>query len=276
MMMNVHIIFSKNTTTTDITSITMQMLNAVYQSSDVKSKSNCKKRQTYKFEFHNAIGPQITPTTTRVSRYSPMATDLATLATSSIVNPFAPPHSQLTSKLSGMSDQSAAALMAAGAASILPALTHNASLKTAFIEGTGVGSGTSGGFGAIRAGGSGNSGGSGRGSCYITPTALDHHAHRLAAAAAAGNLSGWCLFVYNLAPEVEENVIWKLFGPFGAVQQVNLVKDVQTNKCRGFAFVTMSDYNQALMAIQSLNGYTLANRVLQVSFKTSKVRKTAP
>lgn len=87
-------------------------------------------------------------------------------------------------------------------------------------------------------------------------------------------MSGWCLFVYNLAPEVEESVIWKLFGPFGAVQQVNLVKDVQTNKCRGFAFVTMSDYNQALMAIQSLNGYTLANRVLQVSFKTSKVRKT--
>lgn len=109
---------------------------------------------------------------------------------------------------------------------------------------------------------------------FVTPTALDQHAHRLAAA--AGHLSGWCLFVYNLAPEIEESVIWKLFGPFGAVQQVNLVKDAQTNKCRGFAFVTMSDYNQALMAIQSLNGYTLADRVLQVSFKTSKVRKTMP
>lgn len=104
--------------------------------------------------------------------------------------------------------------------------------------------------------------------------AFDGHAHRLAAA--SGHLSGWCLFVYNLAPEVEENVVWKLFGPFGAVQSVNLVKDAQTNKCKGFAFVTMSDYNQALMAVQSLNGCTLANRVLQVSFKTSKVRKTMP
>lgn len=101
---------------------------------------------------------------------------------------------------------------------------------------------------------------------------LDQHAQRLAAA--GGHSSGWCLFVYNLAPEIEENVIWKLFGPFGAIQQVNLVKDGQTNKCKGFAFVTMSDYNQALMAIQSLNGCTLANRVLQVSFKTNKVRKT--
>lgn len=29
------------------------------------------------------------------------------------------------------------------------------------------------------------------------------------------NGSGWCIFVYNLAPETEENVLWQLFGPFG-------------------------------------------------------------
>ncbi|CAB4059872.1 ELAVL2_3_4 [Lepeophtheirus salmonis] len=28
------------------------------------------------------------------------------------------------------------------------------------------------------------------------------------------NGSGWCIFVYNLAPETEENVLWQLFGPF--------------------------------------------------------------
>jgi RNA recognition motif-containing protein len=32
------------------------------------------------------------------------------------------------------------------------------------------------------------------------------------------NGSGWCIFVYNLAPETEENILWQLFGPFGAVQ----------------------------------------------------------
>lgn len=170
-----------------------------------------------------------------------MASDLA-LATSSLVNPFAPPHSQLASQLGGLGNQSAAAHLA-----VLEAT------KSSFVmDATSRGASSS--------------------SSFATPSALDQHAHRLAAA--SGHLSGWCLFVYNLAPEVEENVIWKLFGPFGAVQQVNLVKDAQTNKCRGFAFVTMSDYDQALMAIQSLNGYTLANRVLQVSFKTSKVRKT--
>lgn len=36
------------------------------------------------------------------------------------------------------------------------------------------------------------------------------------------NSSGWCIFVYNLAQETEENVLWQLFGPFGAVQSVKV------------------------------------------------------
>ncbi|EFX86374.1 hypothetical protein DAPPUDRAFT_98025 [Daphnia pulex] len=93
-----------------------------------------------------------------------------------------------------------------------------------------------------------------------------------AAAAAAGAAipgTGWCIFVYNLAPDTEESVLWQLFGPFGAVQSVKVIRDLQTNKCKGFGFVTMTNYDEALVAIQSLNGYTLGNRVLQVSFKTA-------
>merc|ERR550525_126233 len=86
----------------------------------------------------------------------------------------------------------------------------------------------------------------------------------------ATNGSGWCIFVYNLAPETEENILWQLFGPFGAVQNVKVIRDLQTNKCKGFGFVTMTNYDECLVAIQSLNGYTLGNRVLQVSFKTNK------
>jgi ELAV like protein 2/3/4 len=85
------------------------------------------------------------------------------------------------------------------------------------------------------------------------------------------NGSGWCIFVYNLAPETEENILWQLFGPFGAVQNVKVIRDLQTNKCKGFGFVTMTNYDECLVAIQSLNGYTLGNRVLQVSFKTNNV-----
>jgi len=85
----------------------------------------------------------------------------------------------------------------------------------------------------------------------------------------AVNGAGWCIFVYNLAPDTEESILWQLFGPFGAVQSVKVIMDLQTNKCKGFGFVTMTNYDEALVAIQSLNGYALGNRVLQVSFKTN-------
>ncbi|XP_055385879.1 ELAV-like protein 3 isoform X2 [Condylostylus longicornis] len=94
------------------------------------------------------------------------------------------------------------------------------------------------------------------------------------AAAAIGGGSCWCIFVYNLAPETEDNVLWQLFGPFGAVQSVKVIRDLQSSKCKGFGFVTMTNYDEAAIAIQSLNGYTLGNRVLQVSFKTNKTKQT--
>ena len=43
----------------------------------------------------------------------------------------------------------------------------------------------------------------------------------------------------------------------------------------GFGFVTMTNYDEAVAAIQSLNGYTLGNRVLQVSFKTNNTKTKA-
>ena len=80
---------------------------------------------------------------------------------------------------------------------------------------------------------------------------------------------GWCLFVYNLCPEIEENALWHLFGPFGAVQSVKIIRDFHTQKCKGFGFVTMSSYENAMIAVNSLNGILLSNRVLQVSFKSN-------
>ncbi|GFS93867.1 ELAV-like protein 4 [Trichonephila clavipes] len=108
-------------------------------------------------------------------------------------------------------------------------------------------------------------------SSRYSPLAGDLLANPLLAGNAM-NGSGWCIFVYNLAPDTEENLLWQLFGPFGAVQSVKVIRDLQTNKCKGFGFVTMTNYDEALVAIQSLNGYTLGNRVLQVSFKTNKCK----
>ncbi|KAL0831343.1 hypothetical protein ABMA28_002172 [Loxostege sticticalis] len=82
--------------------------------------------------------------------------------------------------------------------------------------------------------------------------------------------STWSIYIYNIAPEVEELTLWQLFGPYGAIVSVKIIKDHQTNKSKGFGFVTMRNYDQAAMAIQALNGYVLHGQPLSVSFKTQK------
>lgn len=84
---------------------------------------------------------------------------------------------------------------------------------------------------------------------------------------------GWTLFVYNLPPETDDRTLWQLFGPFGAVLSVKVINDFETQKCKGFGFVTMAEYQEAVMAITRLNGFTIGDRTLQVSFKTHALRK---
>lgn len=80
----------------------------------------------------------------------------------------------------------------------------------------------------------------------------------------------WAIYVYNLATDVEELTLWQLFGPYGAIVSVRIIRDHQSNKSRGFGFVTMRNFDQAALAIQELNGYSLMGQPLSVSFKTHK------
>ncbi|EYC28588.1 hypothetical protein Y032_0007g3301 [Ancylostoma ceylanicum] len=86
----------------------------------------------------------------------------------------------------------------------------------------------------------------------------------LAPAAAATEPAGFCLFAYNLSPDTEDSLLWQLFGPFGAVLSVKVIRDFATTKCKGYAFVTMMNYADACNAIAALNGTQIAGRSLQV------------
>ncbi|XP_045451744.1 ELAV-like protein 1 [Melitaea cinxia] len=78
------------------------------------------------------------------------------------------------------------------------------------------------------------------------------------------------VYVYNIGEDTEELALWQLFGPYGAIDSIKVIKDPETKKNKGFAFVNMREYDEAAMAIQTLNGYTLNGQVLSVSFKTQK------
>eukprot|EP01098_Paradermamoeba_levis_P000660 TRINITY_DN1074_c0_g1_i4.p1 TRINITY_DN1074_c0_g1~~TRINITY_DN1074_c0_g1_i4.p1 ORF type:complete len:340 (-),score=85.31 TRINITY_DN1074_c0_g1_i4:139-1158(-) len=87
---------------------------------------------------------------------------------------------------------------------------------------------------------------------------------------AQGQASPFCLFVYNLPQDCDDNFLYRLFGPYGAIASVKIVKDSATNKCKGFGFVNYLKYEDAQQAIIGLNGYQVGNKFLQVSFKTNK------
>ncbi|XP_051942748.1 ELAV-like protein 1 isoform X2 [Hippocampus zosterae] len=107
----------------------------------------------------------------------------------------------------------------------------------------------------------------------FSPMGVDHMGSVGNVGVPGNSASGWCIFIYNLGQDADESILWQMFGPFGAVTNVKVIRDFNTNKCKGFGFVTMTNYEEAAMAIASLNGYRLGDKTLQVSFKTSKGHK---
>ncbi|CAL8288673.1 ELAV-like protein 1a isoform X2 [Gadus morhua] len=107
----------------------------------------------------------------------------------------------------------------------------------------------------------------------FSPMSVDHMGSMGGVSVQGSSSSGWCIFIYNLGQDADEGILWQMFGPFGAVTNVKVIRDFNTNKCKGFGFVTMTNYEEAAVAISSLHGYRLGDKILQVSFKTSKGHK---
>ncbi|XP_062849755.1 ELAV-like protein 1a isoform X2 [Trichomycterus rosablanca] len=107
----------------------------------------------------------------------------------------------------------------------------------------------------------------------FSPMGVDHMGGVPGVSMGGNSQGGWCIFVYNLGLDTDEGILWQMFGPFGAVTNVKVIRDPSTNKCKGFGFVTMTNYEEAAVAIASLNGYRLGDKILQVSFKTNKGHK---
>ncbi len=79
---------------------------------------------------------------------------------------------------------------------------------------------------------------------------------------------GHTLFVYNIGLDADENSVYELFGPFGTIDKVDIMRDVNRgNQCKGFCFVTFRNLHEAANACNALNGYTYKTKPLQVSFK---------
>lgn len=73
------------------------------------------------------------------------------------------------------------------------------------------------------------------------------------------------LFVGNLSFQTTESQLQDLFKPFGQLGRVNLVKDRETGRARGFAFVEMPNDEEAAKAVAGLDGKSLDGRNIKVN-----------
>src|SRR5687768_3328346 len=73
------------------------------------------------------------------------------------------------------------------------------------------------------------------------------------------------LYVGNLPFTTDETQLQELFAQAGTVETVSLVRDRDTGRARGFAFVEMGSDEEAQQAINQLNSYELGGRALTVN-----------
>jgi RNA recognition motif-containing protein len=82
---------------------------------------------------------------------------------------------------------------------------------------------------------------------------------------APGGQSMTNLYVGNLSFHTTEDQLLSVFQEYGAVERVNVVTDRMTGQPRGFAFVEMTNREEAERAITSLDGRELDGRNLSVN-----------
>ena len=73
------------------------------------------------------------------------------------------------------------------------------------------------------------------------------------------------LYVGNLPYETGEAELQELFERAGTVESVKVMRDMATGRARGFAFVEMSNDEEAQKAISDLNEFQLGGRGLTVN-----------
>lgn len=73
------------------------------------------------------------------------------------------------------------------------------------------------------------------------------------------------IFISNISFKVREQALSELFSQYGEVTSVRIIKDKETRRSKGYGFVEMANDNEALNAINALNGTEHYERTIVVA-----------
>ena len=82
------------------------------------------------------------------------------------------------------------------------------------------------------------------------------------------------IFVGNMSFQTTESDLTELFKRFGEVTRVQVAKDRETGRARGFAFVEMPNDEAAAKAISGLDGKECGGRSLKVNEARPRTDRT--
>ncbi|KAH9947986.1 hypothetical protein B0H21DRAFT_778225 [Amylocystis lapponica] len=80
------------------------------------------------------------------------------------------------------------------------------------------------------------------------------------------------VFVGDLSPEVNDEVLAKAFSAFGTLSDARVMWDMNSGKSRGYGFLAFRDKTDAEQAIATMNGEWLGSRAIRVNWANQKTQ----
>ncbi|KIP11502.1 hypothetical protein PHLGIDRAFT_83628 [Phlebiopsis gigantea 11061_1 CR5-6] len=84
------------------------------------------------------------------------------------------------------------------------------------------------------------------------------------------------VFVGDLSPEVNDEVLGKAFSAFGSLSDARVMWDMNSGKSRGYGFLAFRDKTDAEQAIATMNGEWLGSRAIRVNWANQKTQGAPP
>lgn len=88
------------------------------------------------------------------------------------------------------------------------------------------------------------------------------------------NIDTFNLFIGDLSLEVKDELLNKTFAKYPSLVQANVMWDMKTGRSRGYGFVCFNDKNDAIDALQTMNGFILGDRPIKLNWASHKERSS--
>lgn len=73
------------------------------------------------------------------------------------------------------------------------------------------------------------------------------------------------VYVGNLNLDTDEDGLYAKFSKYGHLEHISLVRDKNTGRSRGFAFITFENSEDAIFALEEMDGFSLEGSLITVN-----------